>query len=118
MENGTRERLVARARVLKAMAHPSRLIILEALARKKRCVNELTSMIGCDMSTVSKHLALLQGIGLVESERKGSQIFYSLRVPCVLNFMNCVESVLKMNASATARLASGGRKGRRPYVRV
>ena len=105
MDARSQARLNARARVLKGMAHPSRLLILEELAKKERCVNELTQMIGCDMSTVSKHLALLQNIGLVENERRGAQIFYSLRVPCVLKFMDCVESVLKVNAEATADVA-------------
>ena len=48
--------LEARAKVLKAMAHPSRLFILEELNKGERCVCDLTEMIGADVSTVSKHL--------------------------------------------------------------
>lgn len=100
MNQANQIRLKARARVLKAMAHPSRLFILEELSKGERCVCELTALIGSDMSTVSKHLAVMQNIGLVESDKRGTQVFYSLRVPCVLKFMNCVESVLKANAAA------------------
>jgi DNA-binding transcriptional ArsR family regulator len=106
MEKATQTRLAARANVLKAMAHPSRLFILEELARGERCVCELTAMIGSDMSTVSKHLTVMQHMGLVESDKRGTQVFYTLRVPCILKFMNCVESVLKANAEA--HLASVG----------
>jgi ArsR family transcriptional regulator len=95
-----RLRMAARARVLKAMAHPSRLLILEELSEKERCVNELTEMVGSDMSTVSKHLTVLQNTGLVQGCKRGTQVFYCLRVPCVLKFMDCVESVLKSNAAA------------------
>lgn len=102
MDVRQQKRLKVRARVLKAMAHPSRLLILEELAKRERCVNDLTVMIGADMSTVSKHLSVLQSMGLIESDKRGTQVFYKLRVPCILNFMNCVEAVLKANAEQWA----------------
>jgi ArsR family transcriptional regulator len=52
-------------------------------------------MIGADVSTVSKHLALLKQAGVVIDERRGQQVFYRLRVPCILNFFGCVEAVLE-----------------------
>ncbi|OGP89076.1 MAG: transcriptional regulator [Deltaproteobacteria bacterium RBG_19FT_COMBO_43_11] len=84
----------ARAKIIKAMAHPSRLFIIEELNKKERCVNELTEMIGADVSTVSKHLSILKNAGLVADEKRGNSIFYSLRVPCIMEFMGCVENVL------------------------
>ena len=84
----------ARAKVMKALAHPSRLFIVDELSRGERCVYELTEMIGADMSTVSKHLSLLKKTGVVLDERRGQQVFYRLRVPCILNFFGCVEAVL------------------------
>ncbi len=88
----------ARARVVKAMAHPTRLFIVDELSRGERCVCELTEMIGADMSTVSKHLAVLRGAGIVEDEKRGSQVYYSLKCPCILRFFDCVESVLMTSA--------------------
>ncbi len=85
----------ARATVMKALAHPSRLFIVDELSRGERCVCELTEMIGADVSTVSKHLALLKKAGVVLDERRGQQVFYRLRVPCILNFFGCVEVVLE-----------------------
>jgi ArsR family transcriptional regulator len=52
-------------------------------------------MIGADVSTVSKHLTVLKGAGLVLDDRRGQQVFYRLRVPCILNFFGCVEAVLE-----------------------
>ena len=87
------------------MAHPSRLLILDELARSgERCVCEMTDMIGADMSTVSKHLSVLKGAGLVSIEKRGTQIWYRLRVPCIMNFFDCVESVIKNNAAEHRRL--------------
>ena len=90
----TKASMEARAKVMKALAHPSRLFIVDELSRGERCVCELTDMVGADVSTVSKHLALLKRAGVVLDERRGQQVFYRLRVPCILNFFGCVEAVL------------------------
>ena len=95
MDSKLYARYVARARIIKAMAHPSRLFIVDELSRQERCVHELTEMVGADVSTVSKHLSVLKNAGIVEDEKRGAQVYYSLRVPCVLNFFSCVESVMK-----------------------
>jgi ArsR family transcriptional regulator len=88
----------ARAQIIKAMAHPSRLFIIEELSKRKCCVNELTEMIGADTSTVSKHLSVLKNAGLVADEKRANSIFYSLRCPCIMDFVGCVEDVLSSNA--------------------
>ena len=90
--------LDARARILKALAHPSRLFILEVLEAGERCVCDLTEMIGSDVSTVSKHLSVLKQAGIVADQKRGNQVFYQLRVPCILNFFGCIETVLQSQA--------------------
>ncbi|MGW8311913.1 MAG: ArsR/SmtB family transcription factor [Desulfuromonadales bacterium] len=104
MDNDRKAILNARAKVLKAMAHPTRLFIIEELAKGERCVCELTELIGADISTVSKHLSVLKQAGVVLDDKRGNQVFYSLRVPCILNFFGCVESVLESNAREHAIL--------------
>ncbi len=81
------------AEIFKALAHPSRLTIIQALAKGKHCVNELTELVGADMSTVSRHLSQLRNVGLIRDEKRGLQVFYELRCHCVLKFLDCVESV-------------------------
>ena len=81
------------ARIIKALAHPTRLFIVDELARGERCVCELTDMVGVEMPTVSRHLSQLKAAGILEDEKRGSQVFYRLRVPCVLNFFKCVQAV-------------------------
>ena len=104
MNAETSARLELRARILKAMAHPTRLFIIDELSRNERCVCELTALIGADISTVSKHLSVLKNAGIVKDEKRGSKIFYFLKTPCVLNFFSCVESVLKSSAREQVRL--------------
>lgn len=96
--------LEARAKVLKALAHPSRLFIVEELAKTERCVCDLTELIGADVSTISKHLSVLKQAGLVIDDKRGNQVFYQLRVPCILSFFGCVESVLEAQAKEHSAL--------------
>lgn len=86
-----------RAKVIKAMAHPSRLMMIDDLSRGEKCVCDLRDLVGHDMSTVSKHLTVLKKAGIVEDERRGKNIYYRLKVPCVINFFQCVESVIEAN---------------------
>jgi ArsR family transcriptional regulator len=106
MDQKTRAGLEARARVIKAMAHPTRLLFVEELAKGERCVCELNEMVDADVSTISKHQAVLKNAGIVRDEKRGSRVFYSLRTPCVLNFFSCVEGVLKEQARERAGLVS------------
>jgi len=96
----SRERYAARARIAKAMAHPSRLLMLEAMEGKERCVCELTELVGADQSTVSKHLAVLKQAGLVEDRKEGVMVYYRVKVCCLQGFWDCIEGVLAENLKA------------------
>jgi ArsR family transcriptional regulator len=86
--------LEARAKVLKALAHPTRLFIIEEIEKGENNVNSLTALIEADVSTVSKHLAVLKNAGIVVDDKRGNQVFYRLTVPCISNFFGCIETVL------------------------
>ena len=105
MDAHTQAKFEMRARIIKAMAHPTRLFIVDELSKHEKCVCELTEMIGADMSTVSKHLSILKNSGIVQDEKRGLQVFYKLKIRCVLNFFSCVENVLKTNAKEQIDLA-------------
>ncbi len=98
MDAKTKARCEARARVIKALAHPTRLFIVDELSRGEKCVCALTDQIGADISTVSKHLTVLKGAGLIQDEKRGTQVFYRLRAPCIMKFLSCVESVIESAA--------------------
>ena len=98
MSPKTKARYEARANVIKAMAHPTRLFIVDQLQGGKKCVCELARMVGVDISTVSRHLSVLKAVGIVHDEKVGQQVFYHLKMPCVLRFFTCVDSVVKTNA--------------------
>jgi ArsR family transcriptional regulator, arsenate/arsenite/antimonite-responsive transcriptional repressor len=104
MKSSIKPQHEAWAKIIKAMAHPSRLFIIEELSKHQCCVNELTEMIGSDASTVSKHLSVLKNAGLVSDEKRGNSIFYSLRCPCIMDFMECVEDVISVNARENIKI--------------
>jgi ArsR family transcriptional regulator len=83
------------ARVLKALANETRLMIIDRLSQGECHVGELVRIVGADQSTVSKHLATLRGVGVVDDERRGTAVFYRLVTPCVVDFFTCTSKVLK-----------------------
>lgn len=92
---GKRYTFVEQAKMLKALAHESRLMIVDRLSRGECSVGELRKLVGGDLSTVSKHLALLRAHGIVEDRREGTTVYYRLLTPCVCNFFTCATQVLK-----------------------
>ena len=84
--------------MLKALAHESRLMIVDRLSHGECSVGELRDLVGGDLSTVSKHLALLRAHGIVEDRREGTTVYYKLLTPCVCNFFTCATQVLKERA--------------------
>lgn len=87
--------LEAKAEVFKALAHPTRILFVEELAKGEQCVCELTALVDADISTVSKHLSILRRAGIVNDEKRGNMVFYSLAAPCVLKFLLCVEGMVE-----------------------
>jgi ArsR family transcriptional regulator, arsenate/arsenite/antimonite-responsive transcriptional repressor len=74
----------AKARaLLKAMADPLRLQVLEALGGGERCVCELTSELGLAQSKLSFHLKVLREAGLIEARDEGRWVYYSLRTDAI-----------------------------------
>jgi ArsR family transcriptional regulator len=87
-----------RADVIKSLAHPSRVLIAEALTDGEMCVCELTDLIGADMSTVSKHLAVMKNVGLVQMEKRGQNVYYRIACPCLTDFFRCVDTIQRNRA--------------------
>jgi len=107
VDGKTQARYEARARVIKAMAHPTRMFIVDELSRAgERCVCELTEMVGADMSTVSKHLSVLKNAGIIADDKRGNQVYYRLQVPCVLEFFRCVESVIEGSSQGVQKCSA------------
>jgi len=88
-----------RAEVIKALAHPSRLAMIDRLEKGEACVCELQKIVNADMSTVSKHLSLMKKAGIVDDRKEGLWVYYRLKVPCIIRFLGCIETVIEAEKS-------------------
>lgn len=100
-----RELYELRAKIFKALAHPSRLMIVDALQECPKPVGELVELVGAEYATVSRHLSVLKEVGIVTEDRKeGATVFYRLEVTCINGFFTCVTEVLAGRKKALAAL--------------
>ena len=83
-----------KAAILKGIAHPVRLCVVEALAKREMCVCEIAEMFHFDRTTISKHLALMKNLGILDSRKEGLNVWYSLRIRCLASLLSCVEKVV------------------------
>ena len=78
------------AKVMKALAHPSRLLIVQALMDHELCVCELHELLPHNLSTVSRHLSVLKNAGLLAEEKRGLYVYYHIICPCIYAFLSCI----------------------------
>jgi len=91
MDIGVMEKL---AEVMKALAHPVRLMVLESARRGPVTVAEIARSVGRERSVVLRHLQKMVQVGVLHARRQGKTITYSLTIPCVLGFLECAQKVL------------------------
>lgn len=90
----TNEQAKVKADILKALAHPVRIILVDALSRGDMCVCDLNELVNVDQSGVSRHLSILKNAGIVSERRDGMRVIHHLETPCILNAVGCAENVL------------------------
>ncbi|OQX92320.1 MAG: transcriptional regulator [candidate division Zixibacteria bacterium 4484_95] len=87
-----------KAEVLKTLSHPTRLFIVEMLAKGEKCVCELNRNLEVDHSTISKHLSVLKKAGVVSGRKEGLKVYYRLEAPCIVDFIKCITNVIEVKA--------------------
>lgn len=86
-----------RSGIIKALAHPVRLMIVELLRGGEKPFSEINEHFQFDKSTVSKHLSVLKEAGIVSSRKDRHDMIFLLEVPCVTDFFGCVTAVIENN---------------------
>jgi len=94
---------------LKAMADPMRLRILHVLQGGERCVNDILGQVGGSQANVSKHLAVLRRVGLVECRREGVNVYYRIEDPTVFAICESVCDSLERQVNAEKQEIEQGR---------
>ena len=99
--DGETERLYEmKAQVLAALGHPIRLKVVEFLQEGEQCVCDIAEHVAAERSNVSRHLAVMVRAGVLAHRSDGVRRLYSLRCPCVADFMACVAGVLREQVAA------------------
>ena len=84
----------AKSNLFRALAHPTRIRVLEQLTRGELTVQALQDALQLDQPIVSQHLAALRGKNVVTVRREGTQAFYSLRSPLVADLLSVAREFL------------------------
>jgi len=104
MQERERRRCELQASVLKALAHPIRLAIIQFLSEGERCVCDIVEHVGTSQSNISKHLSIMRGVGILSDRKEGLSVYYELKMPCALKFFGCVRDI--MESQLTERSAA------------
>ncbi len=102
----TFEQAEMRSQVIKAIAHPVRLIMIDALRDGEKPFSALFGLFKLDKSTISKHLLTLKVAGIASSRKEGNDTIYRLEVPCVTDFFDCVTAVIQGSIKKQAKCLS------------
>ena len=79
------------AQILKALAHPTRLHLLDLIREQRPCVKAMEAILGVAQPNISQHLSLLRNIGIVSAEREGNLVCYQISNQTVLKILDAIK---------------------------
>lgn len=82
-----------KAEFFKALAHPTRIHILESLRAGERNVSDLQEILAVEASTVSQQLAVLRAKNIVETRKAGASVFYRVRDSTVFDLLDAARTI-------------------------
>lgn len=104
MQNDQKRLYQMKAEIIQAVAHPLRLAVIEYLGQDEQCVCDIVEHVDAQRSNVSRHLALMLKAGVLECRKQGLKVFYRIKTPCILGFLECVDRALRERVKAEAAL--------------
>jgi ArsR family transcriptional regulator len=107
MDEQTKRLYEMKAQIIQAVGQPIRLAIIDFLKGGEQCVCDIVEAVGAERSNVSRHLSVLLANDIVECRKDGLKMIYSLRTPCILNFLSCVTDVLKTQLAKNNHVLQG-----------
>jgi ArsR family transcriptional regulator, arsenate/arsenite/antimonite-responsive transcriptional repressor len=93
----TFEEAEIRSKIIKAMAQPVRLMVVDILKDGETTFAKINEVFESDKSTVSKRLLVLKDAGILSSRKVGADMIYRLETPCIIDFFGCVTGVIENN---------------------
>ncbi len=93
-----------RADILKALAQPTRLKIIDFLRDGERCVCEIFPAIDEEQSNTSRHLNMMLSAGVLSRRKDGLKIYYAIRHPEILEVIDIVTDIIKLDINGRHKL--------------
>lgn len=93
-----------RAELLKGLAQPTRLKIIELLRDGEKCVCEIFPAINEEQSNTSRHLNMMQTSGILSRRKDGLKIYYAIKHPQVLEVITLVTALIQQETEGRHRL--------------
>jgi DNA-binding transcriptional ArsR family regulator len=104
IDRATKALYERKAEIIKAVGHPLRVAVVDFLKDGEKCVCDIAEHVGSERSNVSRHLAVMLKAGILRSRKEGLMVYYELRTPCILNFLNCATQALKHNVNEDVKV--------------
>lgn len=98
--------LELKAEVLKALAQPTRLKILECLREGERCICEIVPAINGEQSNISRHISVMQKSHLISTRKDGVKVMVKVRDPEIFQILDRISAILKKQIKEQGRLLS------------
>ena len=92
------------SKIVKAMAHPLRIAVVDFLKNGPQCVCDIAEYLGSERSNVSRHLSVLVNAGVLGYHKEGLKVIYRLKTPCILDFFSCITTCLKQQVKENEKL--------------
>jgi len=92
------------AEIVKTIAHPLRIAIVDFLKDGEQCVCDIAEYIGAERSNVSRHLAVMVNAGVLEYRKEGLKVIYRLKTPCIVKCFSCISGCLKQQVKDNEKL--------------
>jgi DNA-binding transcriptional ArsR family regulator len=92
------------AEIAKAVAHPLRMAVIDFLKDGERCVCDIAEHVRSERSNISRHLAVMVRAGVLTCRKDGLRVFYSLKTPCITQWLSCITRVVRQQARDNEKL--------------
>lgn len=92
------------ADMFKALSHPMRVKIIQAVGAEEQCACELVCQLGIEQSNLSQHLSILKARGILTSRKEGQKVFYRVLFPEILEVLGSAEKTLREQIQHRQRL--------------
>jgi DNA-binding transcriptional ArsR family regulator len=93
-----------KAEIFQALAHPTRIAIVELLRNGELSAGQLIEQLGLEQANASQHLAVLRGKQIVVNRKEGNQVFYSLRDKALIEVLDILKRYFYSQLTQTASM--------------